>query len=134
MKIHSDKITPNAIYAAAHEAGVEVLSCEAAGSRKREAAFMVYLSGSSRYVTQYDHYSKAATWDEWGIFLASLYRRDTEMVAGQYLDKAHFQLVTREQRDRNRNLPEQFQRPDMNAPWLDGLLAVVSRDPSRSMS
>lgn len=39
----------------------------------------------------------AASWDEWGTFLATLYEKDPEMRAGPYKSRAHFHESTNRQ-------------------------------------
>jgi hypothetical protein len=97
MKLHSDKITSADIYAAARRAGVSVNELTEHGSRSHGKAYSVYLEGSSsRQSNQRDH--KAATWDEWGMVMADLYRIDPDAMWGSvrwgYTDEADFHLKT----------------------------------------
>ena len=59
---------------------------------------------------------KAATWDEWGIFIAALFKFDPEAKIGWYKSYDHFIEFTTEERDRCAQY-----RPDLGrtAPWLD---------------
>ncbi len=77
------------------------------GSRKRDHGFIVYLEGSSPRRSQHDREAFAATWDEWGMWLAALYDRDPEMIAGQYGSREDFYDTTAKWRPRG-----------MLAPWL----------------
>lgn len=85
MRIHSDHITTGDIYTAARFARVDVVDLAEHGSRKRDHAFNVKLEGESRrrpnggasgrdYASGY-----AATWDQWGVFLAILFDIDPGM-------------------------------------------------------
>jgi hypothetical protein len=109
MRIHTDSLTEKDIYEATARAGsaVRVVVTEH-GSRSRARAFNVTLSGTSsrrRNTGNYgaageDSYwgpdrSHAATWDEWGMFLAELFRRDPNAVVPNIYESAeHFRWVT----------------------------------------
>lgn len=90
MKLHSDILTMTDIAVATRAHGMTGVyaDTEFAGSRSREFAFVVHLTGTSsrrpnggtRGADHSDDY--AATWDEWGMFLAALYRVDPQMLAG----------------------------------------------------
>lgn len=105
MRIHSDTLTPYEIYNAASVAGVRV-EFTRHGSRARKGAYNVYLSGSSPYRhnghKRNDH---AASWDEWGSFLGTLFAHDPHAIAGPYLSGEHYAWVTGGQYDHG-NLPE----------------------------
>lgn len=111
MRIHSDTLTITDIYQAAAIAGggdyrtspvlVEVTQH---GSRKRARAFNVSLMGTSsrrpnnaaggRFADGRGD-AHAATWDEWGMFLAELFRRDpAAIVPNVYESGEHFRWVT----------------------------------------
>jgi hypothetical protein len=107
MRIHSDVLTARDIYAATTAAGMHGVYAEtmAHGSRSHRAAFEVKLTGNSsrrpnpgtggRYVDG-DH---AATWDEWGMFLAALFTVDPAAIVGTvarptYAGREHFHAVT----------------------------------------
>jgi hypothetical protein len=81
MRIHSDSLDSLEIRKAARIAGVSFTRFDLKGSRSHEAAFDVILTGaSSRH--QNGGPDKAATWDQWGIFLGTLFSVDAEMVCG----------------------------------------------------
>lgn len=119
MRIHTDTLTYSDIYRATNAAemvGVSV-SITAHGSRSRATAFDVTLTGTSsrrpnpgtggRYPSD-DH---AATWDEWGMFLAALFNADPNAFAGSaahpvYANRDHFHAVTG---DRFRTLTAPYQ-------------------------
>ena len=92
MKIHSDILEhghlvatlPARVYA-------KPLRC---GSRKRDHGFIVYLEGSSPRRSQHDRDAYAATWDEWGIWIAALYDIDTEAIIGTYESREDFYDTT----------------------------------------
>lgn len=86
MRIHTDHLTTSDIYTAARHARVDVVVLTEHGSRSRDHAFNVKLEGESRrrpnggasgkgYASGY-----AATWDQWGVFLAILFDIDPAMV------------------------------------------------------
>ena len=98
MILRTDTIEREDIVRAAREAHVDFDRLEEKRSRSRRGiAWDVLLTGSSprrpnRRGAGGDY---AATWDEWGIFLAALYREDPTMMAGDYYwDADHFHLVT----------------------------------------
>lgn len=108
MRIHTSTLTEDDVRQAAKIAGVGVYRLGRHGSRKRDHAFDVIIEGSGRTGTRYgqNHDMIAATWDEWGIFLAELFRRDdTVTVPPYYYDAEHFHWATA---DRFRDLtPDQ---------------------------
>ena len=101
MRIHSDTLTHQDMIEAARTAGrytVRVSFTEH-GSRSRSRAFNVTLSGTGsrhrQWVRDGDTLPpNAATWDEWGMFLAELFRRDPNAIAGSYESGEHFRWVT----------------------------------------
>ena len=93
MRIHSDSIEELDVRKAANLAGVSFTRFRLHGSRKRAGAFDVILTGSSprRQNGGGDH---AATWDEWGHFLNTLFTLDPDMVTPYYENAEHFHWVT----------------------------------------
>ena len=97
MRIHTDTLTISDIYAAASKAGVGLERDTEHGSRKRKRAFDVILTGDSPYRINQRGWDNphAATWDQWGIFLAELFRRDKDMIGGwAYADARDFHQKT----------------------------------------
>lgn len=94
MRIHSDTLTAIQIHSLVPvTAYVGKLSRH--GSRKRDHAFEVNLGGSGKTGGQWGQQNgKAATWDEWGMFLAALYEADPEAVTPYYTDADDFHHVT----------------------------------------
>ena len=95
MRLHSDHIDPLEIRKAASLAGVSFTRFTTHGSRSKEHGYDVILTGSSpRRQNQGEDY--AATWDEWGIFLGTLYAVDADMLAGRggYQSADHFHWST----------------------------------------
>lgn len=106
MRIHTDSLTASDIYAAAAHAGggdyrtsPVLVDVTEHGSRKRARAFNVSLTGTSSRRTNGgnrgagDDY--AATWDEWGMFLAELFRRDPDAtIPGAYDTSGDFDYKT----------------------------------------
>lgn len=124
MKIHSDTITYLDVRNALQNA-VVYADVDRVGSRKRDHGFNVYLYGSSPYAAQHDRTEKAATWDEWGVFLDYLFEIDPQMIAGQYDGRDDFERQTREAVEHNKRYAEIVgrPRPNMTAPWLEGVRA-----------
>ena len=96
MRLHSNTLTESDVYTAARKADVSVEHVATHGSRKRRHGLEVALSGSGTSGGQWGGGGyKSATWDEWGIFLAELYRHDRNMIAGSaYKDAEHFAWAT----------------------------------------
>lgn len=114
MRIHTDTLTHQDVVEAVRAAGVvtettfwgtEIRSVRLNdagvrhhGSRKRDHAFEVGLLGTSSRSTNSGVYGagagKAATWDEWGMFLGALYEKDPLMFAGRYQHAAYFHWAT----------------------------------------
>lgn len=97
MRIHTNTLTAVDVYTAAGIAGATVETLTEHGSRSRARAFNVKLSGSSSHRPndrgRSDCY--AATWDEWGIFLAELFKRDDSVtVPNVYPDAEVFHWMT----------------------------------------
>lgn len=120
MRIHSNILRREAFVSAAREAGVYIISLTECGSKSHAARFDVYLTGSHYAMTQYgDRDMPAATWDEWGNFLAYLYKLDPQMVAGQYKTLRDFIDTTQDDLNRFR-LWDRTKNPALvkTAPWL----------------
>ena len=124
MKIHSNTLTaqdiraavPDGCYLAGHYIDDEWATVHLLGSRTRDHAFSVRLSGSSKS-TMRSLPDKSATWDEWGIFIAAIYERDPDAICGGwYSSRQDFIDKTRAEYERVSRY-----RPDLNlkAPWLN---------------
>lgn len=112
MKIHTDNISYATVRQAAAIAGVDCI-IEARGSRKRDHAFEVALSGSSRYATEsklFLHPVQGATWDEWGVFIDALFTAEPTAIIGQYKSRNDFL-------DQTSNAVATW-KSDSKAPWL----------------
>lgn len=97
MIIHTS-LTEDDVRAAGTLAGITFARLAMRGSRKRDHAFDVILSGSGAHRSQYREQDyPAATWDEWGIFLAWIFRRDESADATYYkgADDFHWQTGDR---------------------------------------
>lgn len=103
MKIHSDVLEITDLWDAARAAGPRgavLVEATRRGSRKRSHGFDVHLTGTSTRRPnnrgawqEWDNY--AATWDEWGMFLAYLFEIDPNaIVPGVYESKEDFQYKT----------------------------------------
>lgn len=82
MRIHTN-LDWSTVYDVGRRAGVIFEVFEDKGSRKRDRAFEIRLSGSGRMTTGPDGLFQAATWDEWGVFFALLFAKDASAIAGQ---------------------------------------------------
>ena len=95
MRIHSDSLDALEIRKAARIAGVAFTRFNLKGSRSHTGAFDVILTGSStRRQNSNDNPDYAATWDEWGCFLGTLYAIDPAMVTPYYSSADHFHWIT----------------------------------------
>lgn len=88
MRIHSDILCTGDFYDAARAAGVTNNHVSMHNSRSRDRAFDFSLRGdSARYPMGGDDGSgKAATWDQWGIFLSVLFARDPKATITKVYD------------------------------------------------
>lgn len=94
MRIHTNVFGLD-LRAAADKAGVTIVQSAPHGSRSHARAFEVILSGSGRHGGQWGNgQGKSATWDEWGIFLAELFRLDPELKTKDYPNEEAFHWVT----------------------------------------
>lgn len=103
MRIHANTLAPHQIYeatCAAGMTGVDVTLTDH-GSRSRARAYDVKLTGTSsrrpngsnRDGESTDNY--AATWDEWGMFLAALFAADDSLtIPHVYADVDDFHFKT----------------------------------------
>lgn len=103
MRIHTNLITVADIYAATHNLPGVTVTATPHGSRSHARAFEVRLegNGSHRNSGQYgaDTAEKAATWDEWGAFIAALYEVDPDALWGSqkyqvYSNRTHYHYLT----------------------------------------
>lgn len=101
MKIHSNSLTEAHIHTATRSHGMKGVYAEVStqGSRSRARAFTVKLTGTSNRNqnpgTGRDRYvEKAATFDEWGMFIDFLFLCDEDAVIGQYKGYEHFKACT----------------------------------------
>ena len=97
MRLHTDTITRQDVQNVADSLGLTLHDFDEKGSRSHSRAFVIYLEGSSnRDSNGRDH--KAATWDEWGMFIAELYKIDDTAMWGSkawgYKDSSDFHRQT----------------------------------------
>jgi len=97
MRMHTSFLETSDLYRAARIAGVGFTRLETKGSRKRERAFDVILTGSSPRNQNFGGEDKAATWDEWGVFLGVLFGIDPNAVTPYYScgEDYHWQTANR---------------------------------------
>lgn len=81
MRIHSNTLTASDLADAAHDARVNFTRYGEGKSKSHARFFDVILTGESRR-HQNGGPDMAATWDQWGVFLAVLFDRDRNMVCG----------------------------------------------------
>lgn len=93
MRIHTDTLTYADMTHAAMAARVNFTTIEKHGSKSRDHAFEVILSGESRR-NQNGGTEKAATWDQWGVFLAYLFEKDSSVKCWAYADASQFAYRT----------------------------------------
>jgi hypothetical protein len=89
MRIHTDKIVIGDVYRAVAEMRGVSVDASQHGSHSRARSFDVSLTGTSTRRPNsgsrgaaWDSEEFAATWDEWGIFLAYLFRVDPHAWVG----------------------------------------------------
>lgn len=117
MKIHYSTLTPRELYQAAENAGVEIVRDKYSGSQTHTGKVDVILNGSSNHrknFSRYDDEGKAATWDEWGMFLYGLFKADENIVAGPYTSELLFHMTTR---DRFKMIANGEVRPHTQHKW-----------------
>jgi len=87
MRLHTNTIELHQVHQAAHVARADI-TVSVHGSRKRDHAFEVHLTGESRRRPQggSSNGEYAATWDQWGVFLAHLFAIDPTMTCYAYRD------------------------------------------------
>jgi hypothetical protein len=103
MKLHSDLLIRQEIIDAAEHASaatdsgtVTVSTVDPSGSRSRARALTVLLQGDGSTSRRRNHGNTgfAATYDQWGHFLAFLYAIDPRLVAGPYTSRQDFETKT----------------------------------------
>jgi hypothetical protein len=78
MRIHTNEVLSGDIYDAAKAARVTVVRAGLHNSRIRDHAWDIALEGESRRATMAGT-GKAATWDQWGVFLDYLFMEDDDL-------------------------------------------------------
>jgi len=85
MRIHSNTLTYSDLAWSARIARADY-EIDKTGSRSRDHAFTVHLTGESRRSPnrrgKNEPGTKAATWDQWGVFIAMLFSKGPDMVVG----------------------------------------------------
>lgn len=98
MRIHTNTLTTGDLVDAARVARVNFTRLGDGQSRSHARFFEFTLTGESRR-RQMGKLDKAATWDQWGVFLSELFSRDPNMVCGTvkspiYRDSGDFDYKT----------------------------------------
>jgi hypothetical protein len=114
MRLHTDTLAESDLRSALKSSGlagegVAIDLLVPYGSRKRARGYEVHLAahpgtdrfGKNRRAANTGHsgadsetYRKAATYDEWGVFISALYKLDATMVFGPYKDSDDFHTQT----------------------------------------
>lgn len=96
MRIHTH--SHGTIQLAAMDAGVDLVKCEEHGSRKSTRAFEIKLEGASKRRSNGGSSGAgsgyAATWDQWGVFLAAIFAVDPDASCWAYKNSADFDYQT----------------------------------------
>lgn len=103
MRIHSNKLQYSDLWEAAQAARVD-MDMTRHGSRSHEYAFNVKLTGESKRRPNSGKRGAgddfAATWDQWGVFIAILFDKDPSIKMTHYENRHDFHVMTN-----NRFLP-----------------------------
>ena len=83
MKLHSDILTRDDVTTAARKADMILETFGQGGSRSRKNSFTVIASGNSTRNAMSNEF-KAATWDQWGVFLGILFDIDPLLHTGKH--------------------------------------------------
>lgn len=102
MKLHTDTVTVSHVYAAAEHASqvsggtVTVTRARIVGSRSRAFGIDVALEGDGTLGRKRNASNTgiAATWSQWGHFLAAVYAQDPAGKFGPYADADDFHTRT----------------------------------------
>ena len=98
MRLHSDSLDELEVRKAVRLAGADFIRLNLKGSKSRDHAFDVVLSGSAAHKSQGGYGmvtdDQAATWDEWGIALGTMFRLDPNMLTPYYADAEDFTWQT----------------------------------------
>lgn len=98
MRFHTDTLTRDDVIRAARKAGATIETLSSHGSRSRDHAFEVKLTGNSNRRPNGGSYGAgddyAATWDQWGVFIGQLFNLDPDMTTIYYHDAGAFDAVT----------------------------------------
>jgi hypothetical protein len=83
MRIHTDTLTPSDFSEAARVAGCQVITVTRHRSTARGHAFDFIVTGHGRHGGAYGGVDYAVgSWDDYGIMLAELFRRDPRAIVG----------------------------------------------------
>lgn len=96
MKVHSNRKISKFEFEAACPQGVFISSFETAGSRLSDYAWEIRLSGSNPSMQQGGTGFHAATWDEWGLWIAEVFKLDPLAVIGPYKGQGEFHRITKD--------------------------------------
>jgi len=95
VRFHSSFLEDSDFRRAARTAGVGFTRFDLKGSRSRDRAWDIILTGSSSRNQNMGGEDKAATWDEWGVFLGALFNLDpTAVVPKVYEGGEHYHWST----------------------------------------
>lgn len=85
MRIHTETVFSGDIYDAARVARVTVERAGLHNSRSRDHAWDIALTGESKRRPNFGKYpgEYAATWDQWGVFISALFKKDPDLTIPQ---------------------------------------------------
>ena len=112
MDLHTNTLTYADVTEAAKRADVQFSQIGKLGSRRAAHKFTITLTGNSRRRPNSgrggagDSDAYAATWDQWGQFLAYLYGIDPDMWTRSYADVWEFQEATAYRFDDDGSAPD----------------------------
>lgn len=104
MRIHTNSaVTYSVIHEAAKAANATLESSDIKGSRSHDQAWEIALTGESRRRPNFGKNSDsyAATWDQWGVFLAAIFAVDSEAKCWAYENRDDFDWKTGDRFDGN---------------------------------
>lgn len=93
MRFHANNLTMTDVATAAARAGV-TFTISTHGSRSRRAAYEIALQGDSNR-SNASNTGKAATWDQWGVFIDMLFEADDSLtIPRAYENRFQFDFRT----------------------------------------
>lgn len=121
MKIHTNELYSGDISNIAERVEGITLYVTGAGSRSHDRAYEIRLTGSSKCAPRNMPGEKAATYDEWGHFIARLFAIEPGAKIGHYKDAADFHEKTKNAFQLSLSLQTEYEnmRPTPNSAAAD---------------